>query len=241
MLSLFDVIGYSPERNDTLIGIEEKIPGTVVLLPGLTNAARIDQVHVFRLQGYGIRNYRGSEDLASLIADPEPLDVSVSEKANMNTPIALPQEVEDSLGLKHIDDVRLEILGCSMAKEISIPQHLDAGQALEIANVPRGQLLVAIAQSLVCQDIEAFGAGRLEYGQIMISQDGDSPFPLQELKTFAGTGIVSDQITEVDQILDIVFSCRFQNCFQGFQISVHIRDYPNAWHLVDFRFLLGGH
>lgn len=117
-----------------------------------------------------------------------------------------------------------------MAEEVSVPENLGSGQAEKVAAIWICELSDGIGKSLEGQDIKVLCRLRLDHAEIVIAQDGENSFRLQQLQTFSGVGIVAYQITQMNDVVYRFARDGPEHGFKRFQIPMDIGDDSDTRH-----------
>ncbi len=202
--------------------VENEIVSPAASLPRLAYTSRIHEVKLLLLETQDAGGCIRSGDLAPFIPDPNPLQMGVPEEAGMNGGVSLLEKVEDSLGLEHVEDVRTNAFGSSMTEEIAVEQGDAAWQRFQVPAVLFRELSRGVMKGLVGEHIEVFGNPGIQDRQIVISHHSGDPALSGKLQALTGIGIVSHEVSQVDQMIDAILPQRLEDCLQGLEIPVNI-------------------
>ncbi len=145
--------------------------GTIVILAGLADASRIDEIHAFRIEAEKVGTKGWSGHFAADVSEPEFLYVGMTEKTNANTTETATEQVKGALGLKQGKNIIVNALRCAVTDQVPIIKHLSAWKRTQVLQVLFIELSLGILYRLIGKDVEALRCLRLEDGQIMVAEN----------------------------------------------------------------------
>jgi hypothetical protein len=148
--------------------------------------------------------------------------MGVPEEAGVDGGVFPLEKVEDSLGLEHVEDVRPDAFGSSMTEEIAAEQGDTPWQCFQVPPVFFRELPRRVVKGLVGKHIEVFGNPGIQDRQIVISHYSCDPVLSGKLQALTGIGIVSHEVSQLDQMIDAILPQRLEDCLQGLEIPVNI-------------------